>query len=189
MSATLANGHDDVGNQTNGKGATDSVSTCEDQTVGGPECASESHSEVQRDSTVRSAVETVAPRLIATRHAVALAEVNDEPMPIPGLMLALVVLIFISLTLIILATNQPSNSDNAAINTRIDLNNATAAELALLPGIGPSLAHEIIEHRTEVGGFVSMSQLDQVKGIGERRIEKLRPLLTIDDVIVSRPTE
>ena len=63
---------------------------------------------------------------------------------------------------------------------RIDLNTATAAELEVLPGIGPALAARIVEHRRVNGRFTSVDQLDDVKGIGPRTLEKLRPLVKVE---------
>ncbi|MCC6677773.1 MAG: helix-hairpin-helix domain-containing protein [Phycisphaerales bacterium] len=63
---------------------------------------------------------------------------------------------------------------------RINLNTATAAELELLPGIGPGLAQRIIEHREKAGRFRTVAELDKVKGIGPRTIDKLRPLVSVE---------
>ena len=60
------------------------------------------------------------------------------------------------------------------------MNKATAAELELLPGIGPALAGRILEYRKTNGAFKSVDQLDDVKGIGPRILEKLRPLVKVD---------
>jgi competence ComEA-like helix-hairpin-helix protein len=57
----------------------------------------------------------------------------------------------------------------------IDLNTATAADLEVLPRIGPALAQRIIEARDRAGGFSSLADLDAVKGIGPRTLEALRP--------------
>jgi len=61
----------------------------------------------------------------------------------------------------------------------IDINTATGAELELLPGIGPALAQRIIDHRREHGPFRRVEDLDDVKGIGPRTLEKLRPLVRV----------
>jgi len=63
---------------------------------------------------------------------------------------------------------------------RINLNTATAAELEVLPGIGPGLAQRIIEHRERAGRFRTVAELDKVKGIGPRTIEKLRALVSVE---------
>ena len=56
----------------------------------------------------------------------------------------------------------------------ININTASSAEIELLPDIGPSLAQRIIEHRTKNGPFQSLADLDKVRGIGPKTIEKLR---------------
>lgn len=56
---------------------------------------------------------------------------------------------------------------------RVALNSATAEEFQSLPGIGPVLAQQIIDHRTRHGGFTSVEQLREVRGIGERRFADL----------------
>jgi comEA protein len=63
---------------------------------------------------------------------------------------------------------------------RINLNTATSAQLQLLPGIGPALAGRILDYRTKNGPFRSVEDLDNVKGIGPRTLEKLRPLVTVE---------
>ncbi len=62
---------------------------------------------------------------------------------------------------------------------RLDLNRATPDELAGLPGIGPSLAARIVEHRQTVGPFPHPEALRAVPGIGPRRYAKVAPHLTI----------
>lgn len=57
------------------------------------------------------------------------------------------------------------------------LNSATADELDTLPGIGPSLAQQIISYRETRGPFTSVEQLTDVPGIGPSKLEQLRPLV------------
>jgi competence protein ComEA len=56
----------------------------------------------------------------------------------------------------------------------IDLNNATQMQLESLPGIGPALASAIIAERDRRGGFRSVNELREVRGIGEQRFADLR---------------
>jgi competence protein ComEA len=51
-------------------------------------------------------------------------------------------------------------------SARIDVNRASASELALLPGIGPALAARIVEERERNGPFASLDDLVRVRGIG-----------------------
>lgn len=61
----------------------------------------------------------------------------------------------------------------------LNLNTATAEQLGALPGIGPKTAEAIIALRTQKGGFKSVDELGEVKGIGEAKLAKLKPLLTL----------
>ena len=63
------------------------------------------------------------------------------------------------------------------LDVPINPNHADALELQLLPGIGPALADRILAHRQKHGAFHAPDDLDAVKGIGPKTIEKLRPYL------------
>lgn len=76
-------------------------------------------------------------------------------------------------------TPAPSASA-AAVGRLININTAPASELELLPGVGPAMAGRIIEYRRQNGPFRSVDSLDEVKGIGPRTLEKLRPLIRVD---------
>jgi comEA protein len=59
----------------------------------------------------------------------------------------------------------------------ININVATKHQLMSLPGIGETYADRIIEHRTLHGEFRSVEGLLNVKGIGKKKLEKLRPFV------------
>ncbi len=61
----------------------------------------------------------------------------------------------------------------------LDLNTATSTQLETLPGIGPSFAAAIIRERQRRGGYTSVDQLRDVRGIGEKRFAELKPLVTV----------
>jgi competence protein ComEA len=61
----------------------------------------------------------------------------------------------------------------------LNLNTATLDQLDELPGIGPSLGAAIIAERDRRGGFKSVNELRDVRGIGEKRFADLRDLVTV----------
>lgn len=62
----------------------------------------------------------------------------------------------------------------------LDLNSADFEELKQLPGIGETLAAEIMAYRESIGGFSSREQLLDIKGIGQERYSRIYPLLYIN---------
>jgi competence protein ComEA len=61
----------------------------------------------------------------------------------------------------------------------LDLNRAAEQDFDALPGIGPRLAERIVEYRQSVGAFHSLDELRAVKGIGKKKFERIRPLVTV----------
>lgn len=67
-----------------------------------------------------------------------------------------------------------------AVPPQININNADAATLAQnLEGIGEQKASAIVAHRKKHGPFKSVDGLDQVKGIGEKTLEKNRARIVL----------
>ena len=67
-----------------------------------------------------------------------------------------------------------------AYHDTIDLSSATEGELRELSGVGPALARRIVAWREEHGGFESVDQLAEVRGISPRVLEGLRPHVRAD---------
>ena len=61
----------------------------------------------------------------------------------------------------------------------VNLNTATVAQIAALPGLGPKAAQRIVEYRQKNGGFKKIEELMNVKGIGEKSFLKLKPLIVV----------
>ena len=74
----------------------------------------------------------------------------------------------------------PTSPAGAEVDHRIDINTATATELATLPGIGESKAKAIVEYRA-ADPFHSVEDLKKVKGIGDKTFEALRPNLMVSE--------
>lgn len=82
------------------------------------------------------------------------------------------------------APSESSGAERAAATPEVrrpglvDINTATEKELESIPGVGPSLAKKIVEYRRTAGSFKKVDELLNVKGIGEKSLEKLRPYVT-----------
>lgn len=72
----------------------------------------------------------------------------------------------------------PRGAAGLLLGRPVDLNEATLEELQALPGIGPGLAHRIVDDRRLRGPFGSLEELVRVKGFGPARIGALEGLAT-----------
>jgi len=61
----------------------------------------------------------------------------------------------------------------------LDLNRVSVEELCLIPGIGESLAREIIAYRQRRKGFASVEALKNIKGIGEKKYQSMKRFFTV----------
>jgi competence protein ComEA len=66
-----------------------------------------------------------------------------------------------------------------AADAPVNINTASAEELATISGIGPAKAAAIIEHRDKNGQFKTVDDLKLVRGIGDKMLEQLRPQVTV----------
>ena len=74
----------------------------------------------------------------------------------------------------------PSNAvPSTGVPALVDINQATVADLDRLPGIGPSTARAIVDHRTRNGPFASVDDLLAVRGIGPAKLAELRALVRV----------
>lgn len=74
---------------------------------------------------------------------------------------------------------QNSAGTDPASGAKININSADSSQLQTISGIGPSTAEKIIRYRTLKGAFKSIDDLKKVNGIGDKKLEKLRPYVTI----------
>ena len=59
----------------------------------------------------------------------------------------------------------------------LNINTASVEELQTLPNIGVQMAQRIVDYREQHGKFANVEALQKVKGIGAKRLEKLRPFV------------
>ena len=76
--------------------------------------------------------------------------------------------------------NAVTNLDGLINNTgKVSLNSALIDELITLPGIGEAKAKLIIEYREKNNGFKDIEEIMNIKGIGEKMFEKIKPYITL----------
>jgi len=68
-----------------------------------------------------------------------------------------------------------------ALGVAVDVNQASAAELDLVPGISQALAQRIVDQRNSLGGFSRLEDLRFVDGIGPAGLKRLRQYLQADN--------
>lgn len=73
-----------------------------------------------------------------------------------------------------------SSGDATSGRDLVNINTADTTMLQTLSGIGEKRAADIINYRETNGLFETVDDLDQVSGIGEKTMEKLRPLITVN---------
>jgi competence ComEA-like helix-hairpin-helix protein len=73
-------------------------------------------------------------------------------------------------------------------STPLDLNTATAAQLAQVPGIGVSSAKAIVQFRQKSGPFERIEDLLAIRGISARRLQQIRPYVNVSQPAPRRPS-
>jgi competence protein ComEA len=96
------------------------------------------------------------------------------------------------------SSNQQARQQNRAALAKVvslhdaallDLNRATADELEALPGIGAVLAQRVVAFRESAGRFRTVDDLRGVKGIGAKKFDRLKSLVTVSTRETQRETE
>jgi len=70
-----------------------------------------------------------------------------------------------------------SGRERVLFGLPVDLNAASTADLAAVPGLSPKLADAIVQERSVGGHFEAVDDLVRVRGIGPNRLERARPYL------------
>ena len=77
------------------------------------------------------------------------------------------------------STPKAATAATATAAAPVNLNTATAEQLATIPGVGPKMAERIIDYRQKNGGFKKVEDLMNVSGVGEKSFLKMKPLITV----------
>jgi competence protein ComEA len=68
----------------------------------------------------------------------------------------------------------------------VNINTATSEELQQVPGIGPATAGKILQMRKSYGAFKSVDDLLAIRGLGQKRLDKIRKYLTVGKAAESK---
>lgn len=77
------------------------------------------------------------------------------------------------------AADADAAAATAGAGGKVNINQATVAQMTLLPRIGEKVAERIVEYRKEHGSFSRPEELMEVKGVGEKLFLVLKPYLTV----------
>jgi competence ComEA-like helix-hairpin-helix protein len=71
----------------------------------------------------------------------------------------------------------------------VNINTATSEELQQVPGIGPVTADKILQMRKSYGAFKSVDDLLAIRGLGQKRLDKMRKYLTVAKVSLPKTSQ
>jgi len=96
-------------------------------------------------------------------------------------MLCMIAMVFSAASYAEQSADSLQNSESAAIAQTVNINTADADTLTdVMKGVGEKKAHAIVVYRETHGDFTSLDDLLQVKGIGEKTLERNRAYLSVN---------
>jgi|ERR1700737_3970478 len=99
-------------------------------------------------------------------------ESSVKPLPCRQLFVSSALFLLLFVTVVSATTKKPPLRP-------ININTATSGQLQLVPGIGPTTAEKILTMRKSYGAFKSVDDLLAIKGLGKKRLDKMRKYLTV----------
>ncbi len=91
----------------------------------------------------------------------------------------LILCLGVALSSVSVLAQKSSPAQSAQSAEKINLNSATVEQLQTLPGIGPATAKSIVERRTKAGKFSRIEEIINVKGVGEKKFQKIKDRLVV----------
>ena len=77
----------------------------------------------------------------------------------------------------------------AEIEGKVNINTATEEQIAVLPGVGPKLASEVVSYRKAKGDFKEVEDLKKVNGMGDKKFEKVKNFIVIEGETTIKSTK
>lgn len=74
---------------------------------------------------------------------------------------------------------KPKKEPDSPTGGKVSLNTGSKAELESLPGVGSATAQKILDYRRQAGGFTSIEEVMNVKGIGPKKFEAMKDYLKL----------
>jgi competence protein ComEA len=87
--------------------------------------------------------------------------------------------VFLSLWLVLFFSTATNAGKKKPPAKPVNINTATSEELQQVPGIGPVTAQKILQMRKTYGPFKSVDDLLAIRGLGQKRLDKMRKYLTV----------
>ncbi len=87
--------------------------------------------------------------------------------------------LLLCLGMVISSVSVIAQKSDPAPAEKINLNAASAEQLESLPGIGPVTAKRIVDYRDKVGKFKRIEEIINIKGIGDKKFERIKDRLTV----------
>ncbi len=87
--------------------------------------------------------------------------------------------VLLSLCLILFFSSAASFAKKKPPLKPVNINTANSEELQQVPGIGPATAQKILQMRKSYGAFKSVDDLLAIRGLGQKRLDKMRKYLTV----------
>jgi len=91
----------------------------------------------------------------------------------------IVVIIALSILSLVITQTLEAQPQIPESTKMVNINTADIARLCTIPGIGKKMADRVISYRKKHGKFRKTAEIMKVKGIGQKRFNKIRNLLTI----------
>jgi|SRR5215472_2137091 len=97
-------------------------------------------------------------------------------------------LVFVSLCLALLFSMAANAGKKKPPEKPVNINTANSEQLQQVPGIGPATAQKILQMRKSYGPFKSVDDLLAIRGLGQKRLDKMRKYLTVGRVAAQKNT-